>query len=356
MKDKLYKYLKSMGGCASSVAIVGQLLNIRGARRDVAEKIVVSWVKDHPLFVSDGLGNWYINPEEETKGILLNEVLFNLVDIRGNAGDLSNSSLLEIAVCQIRNGKAKEINFDIAVRGKNSLQSNEPLAHEAKPWQEILGKLLSILESGVLTGFNLVPVRNFIYMEAMRYFGEYLAFEELSLRDLSRHLYPKQRIKTPSDLADLLGVQYFESDEVKVQVNNLANLFLALLNKLPDLGLTSLDEVLAFQLPKRKQVNLDDKKINRRFLENLPQSPGVYLLKNNQGEVIYVGKAKNLKSRVGSYFYAREKLETKLAEIWANIFDIEIVDLGSELEAFLEERKLIKKFKRPPVNQPNIYY
>lgn len=77
----------------------------------------------------------------------------------------------------------------------------------------------------------------------------------------------------------------------------------------------------------------------------LTEQPGVYLMKNKDGKIIYVGKAKNLKRRVYSYFSAVEKHNNKTRNLVANIDDFEIIVAKTELEALLLENNLIKKNK-----------
>lgn len=78
------------------------------------------------------------------------------------------------------------------------------------------------------------------------------------------------------------------------------------------------------------------------FLQNLPNSAGCYLMHNHQAEVIYVGKAKNLKRRVGSYF-AKDQDHPKTRAMVAQVAYIEIMLTQSEAEAFILEYTLIKK-------------
>jgi len=79
-------------------------------------------------------------------------------------------------------------------------------------------------------------------------------------------------------------------------------------------------------------------------LQDLPQRPGVYLYYNKDRKIIYVGKAKNLKNRVLSYFVPTYK-GPKTEALVANIFDMETIVVRSELEAFLLESELIKRYK-----------
>lgn len=80
-------------------------------------------------------------------------------------------------------------------------------------------------------------------------------------------------------------------------------------------------------------------------LANLPQIPGVYQFKDTTGKIIYVGKAKNLRSRVGSYFHLSITPESKTAALVARINDIDYIQVESEFDALILEAELIKKFK-----------
>jgi excinuclease ABC subunit C len=80
-------------------------------------------------------------------------------------------------------------------------------------------------------------------------------------------------------------------------------------------------------------------------LANLPQIPGVYQFKDTTGEIIYVGKAKNLRSRVGSYFHLSVAPESKTAALVARINDIDYIQVESEFDAIILEAELIKKYQ-----------
>lgn len=81
----------------------------------------------------------------------------------------------------------------------------------------------------------------------------------------------------------------------------------------------------------------------RDKLLTLPNNPGCYLMKDKNNEVIYVGKAKNLKNRVNSYFHGQHN--NKTTKLVSNIVDFEYIVTPSEKEAFILEYNLIKKYK-----------
>jgi excinuclease ABC subunit C len=83
--------------------------------------------------------------------------------------------------------------------------------------------------------------------------------------------------------------------------------------------------------------------VKREELQALPTGPGIYLFKDNEGNVIYVGKAGNLRNRVRSYFGAPSKLSSKIQQLVSRIEDFEFVVTNSEQEALILESNMIKK-------------
>ena len=80
-------------------------------------------------------------------------------------------------------------------------------------------------------------------------------------------------------------------------------------------------------------------------LDVLPQQPGVYLMKNAAGDIIYIGKAVNLRSRVRSYFHRSAQRDARTRRFVRDIADIEWIVVGSELEALVLENQLIKQYQ-----------
>jgi len=79
-------------------------------------------------------------------------------------------------------------------------------------------------------------------------------------------------------------------------------------------------------------------------LQNLPTEPGVYLYKNDKGKIIYIGKAKNLRNRVRSYFHS--SVDSPKTQIMVKkVADLEMIITNSEMEALILENNLIKQHK-----------
>ena len=87
----------------------------------------------------------------------------------------------------------------------------------------------------------------------------------------------------------------------------------------------------------------------REKAAQLPESPGAYLFKDAGGTVLYVGKARNLRSRVRSYFTESRWIDAKTGSLAREIADLETIVVGNEREALALEHNLIKKY-RPKFN------
>src|SRR5437764_12751620 len=87
----------------------------------------------------------------------------------------------------------------------------------------------------------------------------------------------------------------------------------------------------------------------REKAAQLPENPGVYLFKDAAETVLYVGKARNLRSRVRSYFTESRSIDAKTGSLAREIVDLETIVVGNEREALTLEHNLIKKY-RPKFN------
>jgi excinuclease ABC subunit C len=81
------------------------------------------------------------------------------------------------------------------------------------------------------------------------------------------------------------------------------------------------------------------------YTSGLPANPGIYIFKNSKEKVLYVGKAKNLKNRIRSYFRKSSGLDARKSALVKEVKDVTFIVTGNELEAFVLEANLIKQYK-----------
>ena len=84
-------------------------------------------------------------------------------------------------------------------------------------------------------------------------------------------------------------------------------------------------------------------------LKDLPMDPGVYIMKSEQGQILYIGKARHLKNRVSQYFGNNSNRTEKVLKLVSKVYDFEYIITRNEVEALVLENNLIKQHK-PPYN------
>ena len=89
-------------------------------------------------------------------------------------------------------------------------------------------------------------------------------------------------------------------------------------------------------------MDIENRKLLKTALDDIPKLPGVYIWKDNEGQIIYIGKAKSLKDRISSYFSGKKDIKTET--LMRRAGDIETIITNNEYEALLLENTLIKQY------------
>ncbi|HZN02506.1 MAG TPA: GIY-YIG nuclease family protein, partial [Candidatus Polarisedimenticolia bacterium] len=152
------------------------------------------------------------------------------------------------------------------------------------------------------------------------------------------------------ELAALLGVPADGPDDCRGRARLLSRVWEALVPALAAQGVETIDGLLEFQELASPPIDFAPYAFTAEELRLLPSSPGVYRFFDAGGATIYIGRAKNLRSRVGSYFVPSARRTPKGRAILERVRRLEIELVGSELEAILLEADLLLK-ERPPLNR-----
>jgi hypothetical protein len=140
-----------------------------------------------------------------------------------------------------------------------------------------------------------------------------------------------------------------EAEEPAARARNLADLTLAVLEAARDRGARTVAELLDLQYSGEPPVDFGSFAFDASYLRALPAVPGCYVMRDREEAVIYVGKARNLRHRLASYFYPAAGLDPKVKGLLDTLFTLEVIELGSELEARITELRLIGELA-PAVN------
>jgi len=171
--------------------------------------------------------------------------------------------------------------------------------------------------------------------------------ESISLTDGKRDL---------STLAKRLGVQSGRRHRALSDAQTVAKVFLQVLAMARDKGITNLSDLLG-GFPDAKRLPAPSSNVqtlNVQTLRDLPEQPGVYVMRDAAGRVLYVGKSKSLRHRVASYFSQPLDYVRNLPGLLEAATTLDVHVVGSDLEAMLLEAKLIRRLS-PALNTQQRY-
>jgi DNA polymerase-3 subunit epsilon len=146
-----------------------------------------------------------------------------------------------------------------------------------------------------------------------------------------------------SSLAQFFGTAERPCHRALPDAEATAEILLALIGLAQERGARTLADLVALAVPKRRAAHA-----KRSLAFGAPTTPGVYFFRDAHDRVLYVGRARDLRSRLRSYFRS-EKQRPSVEAALAVVERIEWRELGSELEAALEELRLLREL-RPPAN------
>ena len=172
----------------------------------------------------------------------------------------------------------------------------------------------------------------------------------ISLAKLGHLLLGLKPRHAPSELAAALGLGTSDPDDCRGRVRLMTRCFLALLPMLEEIGITSFDELQTFQNQPTAALDYSPYAFTADDLKALPARPGIYRFHDRQGEVLYVGKAKNLRARLSSYFVPSARGTERGRAILERVHSYSFEVVSSELEALLNEAALLAEL-RPPLNR-----
>lgn len=153
-----------------------------------------------------------------------------------------------------------------------------------------------------------------------------------------------------ADLAGALGIEVAGPDDCRGRALMVARSFLEMIPRLEEKGIATPDTVVEFQALPAAPLDLTGYAFTTDDLKALPATPGVYRFLDRHGEILYIGKAKNLRSRVGSYFVPSAGGTAKGRAILDLVHQFIVDPVGSELEAILLEAALLREH-RPRLNR-----
>ncbi len=229
----------------------------------------------------------------------------------------------------------------------------DEMVQHAPRFPSIADSLLKFIGERLIVGHNVRFDLSFVNAELARAGRPPLVNPRLDTLALAVRLLPGLKKPNLERMAQTLGVTIADRHRAEGDARLTAESLHRLLPLARQAGLPTLDAMQALAVPQAADVHGNGGGVeavgsgkaylDRAWLKTVPQVPGVYRMLDEDGRVIYVGKAKNLHDRVSSYYSQHLGLTRKMDGLLESVQRIEVEVVGSELEALLLESRLIHR-------------
>jgi GIY-YIG catalytic domain len=348
IQDKIVKFIADKGeDGASSADLARTFLAPASAPEALCEKLIANVLESEARVSQNADGQWIAARSGGEAALGGEFTVVESVDVAAGGGRLP----VEWAAVRIdARGKI--------VEGKEGIICPAKWPNDAIAPDHLKGKIEGAATSRVAlnkaaelaSGTTLVSVRPGPFQEhllkAMRLDND--GTQHLFVGRLAKQILSRE-IKSIQDLAGHFGVPVRDPETAAERAAFVAELFCAMLARREELNLGEPDDWAERQTPKRIDMDFSRYDFDRAALDALPETPGIYMMRDGNGAILYVGKAVNLRRRVGDYFRARVQTDEKTQRIQEAVYSFDVEETGSELAALLYEYQLIQEHQ-PPVN------
>jgi DNA polymerase III subunit epsilon len=285
-------------------------------------------------------------------GTPLVDVEFVVLDLETTGGSPANDRITEVGAVKVRGGEIAgtfhtlvdpEVPIPPLISALTGI--TDGMVADAEPIQVVLPCLLEFLGGAVLVAHNAAFDWRFLQANLERHGYRRLTNRRVCTARLARKLLPRDEVPNVrlATLAALLGATVTPCHRALTDARATVDVFHALLEQAGSYGVLALEDLLEFP---RARAGANFRKVH--LADRLPRSPGVYLFRDAAGRVLYVGKAKDLRTRVRSYFSGDGR--AKVADLLRELAAVDHLPCATELEAGVREVRLIQRH-RPRYNR-----
>ena len=281
-------------------------------------------------------------------GTPLADVTFVVVDLETTGGSPAGAHITEIGAVKVRGGEVLG-EFQTLVNPAEPIPAfisvltgiTDQMVADAPRIDSVLPAFLEFARDTVLVAHNAPFDMSFLKAAAALTAREWPRFTVVDTAHLARQLVTKDeaRDRKLGTLARLFGAATTPDHRALHDARATVDVLHGLLGRVGNLGVFTLEELRTFS----SRVSAAQRR-KRHLAEGLPSAPGVYLFKDRQGRVLYVGTSKDIRTRVRTYFTASEQ-RTRMAEMVGIAESVTPVVCQTALEAEVRELRLIAEHK-----------
>jgi DNA polymerase III subunit epsilon len=353
-KEKLCAFLESRPAGADARELVGLLLAGVGSDPELGARIINTLLASDPNFVFDTATSLWSLRSSAALRVPLKEAPFCVVDLETTGGRAGPGTIIEIGAYRMV-GRRMVDSFETLVRPQGPIPrfisgltsiSNEMVA-VAPPIEKVLPAFRDFLGPSVLVAHNAAFDFSFLNFEFRRIFGIGVRNPILCTLRMARRFVPSLKRRRLDSLAEHFGLSTAGRHRGLGDARMAAEILSIFLEIAEKMGIGRLDRLLDLH-GRGSSGRRIERHVPPEDVAALPPAPGVYLMRNARGDLLYVGKARRLRERVGSYF--TWAVDAKTAELISHVYRIETRVTRSALEAALLESELIRELN-PPYNR-----
>ena len=355
-REKLFAYLERQVGGAHTDELVGLLFAGAGSDPELGPRIVHRLLAGDPNFVFDATsGMWSLRASDVLK-VPLDRGRYVVVDLETTGGRPGPGAITEIGAYRMEGPRMTE-SFATLVRPRGPISpfvtrltsiTNEMVA-DAPTIERVLPAFRDFLGDAVMVAHNAQFDFTFLDFEFRRLFGMGLKNPVLCTLRLSRRFAPSLRRRRLDALAEHFGLSTEGRHRGLGDARMAAELLSIFLDIAAQSGITRVDRLIDLHSRGAAGRRIE-RHVAPEVIAALPMAPGVYLMRNERGDLLYVGKARRLRERVASYFNGGMTINAKTADLVSHVHAIDTRLTPSALDAALLEARLIRELK-PPYNR-----
>jgi DNA polymerase-3 subunit epsilon len=355
-REKLHAFLQMRPGGADGAELAGLLFRGVGSDPDLGPRLIHGLIGADPNFQHDpASGLWALRAATNLR-VPLDDAPFVVVDLETTGGAIGPGAIIEIGAYRMRWRRIEE-SFQSLIRPRVMVSTfitrltsitNAMLA-DAPSIEEVLPEFRDFLGDAVMVAHNAPFDRSFLDFEFRRIFGIGVLNPVLCTVRMARRLLPSVKRRRLDLLAEHFGLSTEGRHRALGDARMTAELLAIFLEIVAKMGIDRLDRLID-HLGRGAAGRRIERHVPPEVIAAMPRAPGVYLMRNERGDLLYVGKATRLKDRVASYFNSGTGVNAKTAELISHVWAIETRVMRSALEAGLTEARLIREL-RPPYNR-----
>ncbi|HEV2127836.1 MAG TPA: exonuclease domain-containing protein [Thermomicrobiales bacterium] len=356
LSESAVSFIEWRGGSVHEDALV---LHVFGRSTSPAlwRSLLQRALAEEPRLTYTADGHWMLAAGARTAPLVEESLLprFVALDVETTGLKATSHRIIEVALIRHENGIEVD-RFDRLVNPGRTIPAyiskltgirNDDVA-DAAVFGTLVDDIVTFIGEDPVIGHNVAFDIGFLNAELSRVHIGRVVNETIDTLTLATRLIPGLRRPSLDRVARAVGITPRKIHRAGTDAAMAAEIALRLEAEARRQGIASFDALKALSSAnepgRRNKVGRGRTLTDRSLLDGIPQAPGVYIMRDADGQVIYVGKAKNLRDRVRTYFsqpmgYARKM--DGLVEAIARI-DTEVV--GSELEALLLEAQLIRRY------------